>query len=145
MADKKPQNFANHTRFDPLFHFLAFPIVALTVIVAIVHCVQRPSWFSIWLIIFVVAMFVVTLRTRSYAVKLQDRIIRLEERMRLSGLISEPLRSRVGELTESQLIGLRFASDPEVPGLVQETLSKQLDRHDIKKAVKNWRPDYFRV
>ena len=114
-------------------------------IVAIVHCVQRPSWFSIWLIIFVVAMLVVTLRTRTYSVKLQDRIIRLEERMRLSGLISEPLRSRIRELTESQLIGLRFASDPEVPGLVQETLSKQLARDDIKKAVKNWRPDYFRV
>ena len=144
MADQ-PQNFANHTRFDPPFHFFAFPIIALTIIVAIVHCYQRPSWFSAWEVVFVVAVFVITFRTRTYAVKLQDRIIRLEERVRLAGLVSEPLCSRIGELSESQLIGLRFASDGEVSALVQETLSKQLSRDDIKKAVKDWRPDYFRV
>lgn len=145
MAEKTPQTFANHTRFDPPFHFFAFPIIALSIIVAIVHCYQRPSWFSAWEVIFVIAVFVITFRTRTYAVKLQDRIIRLEERLRLAGLVSEPLRSRIGELTEAQLIGLRFASDAEIPALVQETLSKQLGRDDIKKAVKSWRPDYFRV
>ena len=145
MAEKTPQTFANHTRFDPPFHFFAFPIIALSIIVAIVHCYQRPSWFSAWEVIFVIAVFVITFRTRTYAVKLQDRIIRLEERLRLAGLVSEPLRSRIGELTEAQLIGLRFASDAEIPALVQETLSKQLSRDDIKKAVKSWRPDYFRV
>lgn len=145
MAEKMPQTFANHTRFDPPFHFFAFPIIALSIIVAIVHCYQRPSWFSAWEVIFVIAVFVITFRTRTYAVKLQDRIIRLEERLRLAGLVSEPLRSRIGELTEAQLIGLRFASDAEIPALVQETLSKQLSRDDIKKAVKSWRPDYFRV
>ena len=145
MADKTPQTFANHTRFDPPFHFFAFPIIALSIIVAIVHCYRRPSWFSAWEVVFVIAVFVITFRTRTYAVKLQDRLIRLEERLRLTGLVSEPLRSRIGELTEAQLIGLRFASDAEIPALVQETLSKQLSRDDIKKAVKNWRPDYFRV
>jgi len=145
MAEKVPQNLANHTRFDPLFHFFALPVVGLTVIVAVVHFVQRRNWFSAWLVVFVVAMVIVTLRTRMYALKAQDRIIRLEERERIAGLVSDPLRSRVGELTELQLIGLRFASDAEIPGLVQQTLDKKLSRDDIKKSIKNWRADYFRV
>jgi hypothetical protein len=145
MAEKVPQNLANHARFDPLFHFFALPVVMLTVIVAVVHLVQRRNWFSAWLVVFVVAMVIVTLRARLYALKVQDRLIRLEERERIAGLVSEPLRSRIGELTESQLIGLRFASDAEIPALVQETLNKKLSRSDIKKAIKNWRPDYFRV
>jgi len=145
MAEKAPQNLANHARFDPLFHFFALPVVGLTVIVAVVHFVQRRNWFSAWLVVFVIAMVIVTLRTRMYALKAQDRIIRLEERARIAGLVSEPLRSRVGELTELQLIGLRFASDAEIPGLVQQTLDKKLSREDIKKSIKNWRADYFRV
>jgi Family of unknown function (DUF6526) len=145
MAEKVPQNLANHTRFDPLFHFFALPVVFLTVIVAIVHFVQRRSFFSAWLVVFVIAMVIVTVRARMNALKVQDRLIRLEERERIAGLVSEPLRSRIAELTESQLIGLRFASDAEIPALVQETLNKKLSRSDIKKAIKNWRPDSFRV
>lgn len=145
MAEKVQQNLANHARFDPLFHFVALPVVFLTVIVAIVHFVQRRSFFSAWLVVFVIAMVIVTVRARMNALKVQDRLIRLEERERIAGLVSEPLRSRIAELTESQLIGLRFASDAEIPGLVKETLDKKLSRADIKKAIKNWRPDYFRV
>jgi len=145
MAEKVPQNLANHARFDPLFHFFALPVVMLTVIVAVVHFVQRRNLFSAWLVVFVIAMVIVTLRARMYALKVQDRLIRLEERERIAGLISEPLRARIGELTEGQLIGLRFASDGEIPGLVKETLDKKLSRADIKRAIKNWRPDYFRV
>ena len=145
MAEKVPQNLANHTRFDPLFHFFALPVVFLTVIVAIVHFVQRRSFFSAWLVVFVIAMVIVTVRARMNALKVQDRLIRSEERERIAGLVSAPLRSRIAELTESQLIGLRFASDAEIPALVQETLNKKLSRSDIKKAIKNWRPDYFRV
>ena len=145
MAEKVPQTLANHARFDPPFHFFALPVVFLSVIVAIVHFVQRRSFFSAWLGVFVVAMVIVTLRTRMYALKVQDRLIRLEERERIAGLVSEPLRARIGELTEGQLIGLRFASDTEIPGLVKETLDKKLSRADIKKAIRHWRPDYFRV
>jgi Family of unknown function (DUF6526) len=145
MAEKVPQNLANHTRYDPPFHFFALPVVFLTVIVAIVHFVQRRSPFSAWLVVFVIAMVIVTVQARMNALKVQDRLIRLEERERIAGLVSEPLRSRIAELTESQLIGLRFSSDAEIPALVQETLNKKLSRADIKKAIKNWRPDYFRV
>jgi hypothetical protein len=96
----------------------------LTVIVALVHCLRRRNWFALWLVIFSIAIVVLTLKARLYATKLQDRIIRLEERERLYGLLTEPLRSRVGQLSEAQLVGLRFASDGEIPGLVEETLAR---------------------
>ena len=85
------------------------------------------------------------MKARLYATKLQDRIIRMEERQRLYGLLPETLRTRIGELSEGQLVGLRFASDAELPGLVEETLAKKLSRAQIKKSIKVWRPDYFRV
>ena len=80
-----------------------------------------------------------------YALRVQDRLIRLEERLRLRDLMDEPLRGRIGELTEGQLIGLRFASDAELPALVQAALAKQLSRAEIKKSITSWRGDYFRV
>ena len=145
MAEKMPQNLANHVRLDPPFHFFVLPVTALTVIAAIVHVVQRPSWFAGWLVIFAMAIVVLALRARQYALKVQDRVIRLEERLRLPGLLAEPVRSRIGDLSEAQLIGLRFASDVEVPAIVQEALQNQLSKNEIKKAVKTWRPDYWRV
>ena len=76
---------------------------------------------------------------------MQYRFIRLEERLRLTQLLSEPLRSRIPELTEDQLVGLRFASDAEVPKLVERALSEKLTRGDIKQAIQSWRPDHWRV
>jgi len=145
MANPVPQTYSNHTRWDPPFHFFALPVVLLTVIAATVHFVQRPSWFSAWLILFSVAIVIVTTKARLNALKAQDRIICMEERMRLAALLADPLRGRIGSLTESQLVGLRFACDAEIPSLVEESLAKNLSRADIKKAIKVWRPDYFRV
>jgi hypothetical protein len=82
---------------------------------------------------------------RLYARRVQDRLIRLEERERLASLLAEPLRSRVGELSEGQLVGFRFARDAEIPGLVQDTLAKRLSQSDVKKSIKVWRADSFRV
>ena len=145
MAEKIPQTFANHARFDPLFHFFALPVVVLSVIAAIVHFLWHPGLHTAALFVFSVALAIVVLKIRLYANRLQDRIIRLEERLRLSTLCSEPLRSRIPELTEAQLIALRFASDAEVPKLAERALTEKLSQADIKKAIQTWRPDYWRV
>ena len=95
--------------------------------------------------VFFFAIALLALKARLYSTRVQDRVIRLEERLRLAGLLAEPLRSRVGELTEAQLIGLRFASDAECPALVEKALREKLGRAEIKKGVQTWRADYWRV
>jgi hypothetical protein len=152
MAEKKPQTFANHTRFDPPFHFFIAPIIGLGVIFTFIHFFAhlshadfRDNMHAILLILLALALMTWLLKTRLYALKVQDRVIRLEERLRLMQLLPEPLRSRIPELTEGQLIGLRFASDAEVPKLAERALNEKLSRNDIKKAIQNWRPDYWRV
>jgi hypothetical protein len=87
----------------------------------------------------------VVVKGRFSTLKVQDRVIRLEEQLRLARLLPEPLRSRISELNEGQLIALRFASDPELPTLTERALAEKLSRADIKKAIKVWRPDYWRV
>ncbi len=145
MAEKVPQNFSNHARFDPAFHFFILPVFAISLIITIVHLVRHPGLHSAWLVVFMLAAATAVTKIRTYALKVQDRVIRLEERQRLALLLGEPLGARIGEFTESQLIGLRFASDAELPALAAKTLAENLSRTDIKKAVGQWRPDYWRV
>jgi hypothetical protein len=141
----KPQTNANHTKYDPGFHFFLLPVLAINIIVIGLELFRHPGVLGAWLLLISIALFVMAVRMRSYATHLQDRVIRLEERLRLASLLQDPLRSRIGELTDSQLIGLRFASDVELPALVQRALDEKLSRSDIKKAVTDWRPDYSRI
>ena len=152
MAEKVPQTFANHARFDPLFHFFAGPVFILGLVLALVHFFAhitegdfRDHFHAFLLILLAMALLVLALKERMYSLKVQDRVIRLEERLRLATLLPEPLRARIPELTEAQLVGLRFASDAEIPKLVERTLNEKLSRKDIKKAIQNWRPVYWRV
>jgi hypothetical protein len=145
MAEKRPQALANHMRLDPLFHFFLAPVFGLSAIAATVHFIWRPSLHSAWLFVVAVAALAAITKLRLYALRVQDRVIRLEERLRLAALLPEPLRSRIPELTEDQLIALRFASDVELPKLTEKTLSEKLSKSDIKKAIQVWRPDYWRV
>jgi len=142
---ESPQNFGNHVRWDPLYHFFALPVLLITVIATIVIVVMHPNLHNAWHVLLAAALFIAALKGRLYPLKAQDRIIRLEERLRLSTLLQEPLRSRIGELSESQLIGLRFASDGEIPALVEKTLKEKLEQKDIKQAIQSWRGDCFRV
>jgi len=145
MADLVSQNFSNHTRYDPPFHFFVLPVLVITLIATIVQLIRWPSLNSAWIVVFMVAAVVALFKIRLYALKVQDRVIRLEERLRLATLLDESLRPRIGEFTESQLVGLRFASDAELPALAARALSEKLSRDEIKKAVQQWRPDYWRV
>jgi len=145
MADASPQNYSHHTRYDPLFHFFILPVFAITLILSIVHLVRRPGLHSAWLVVLVIAAVILAFKVRLYALKVQDRVIRLEERLRLITLLDPSLRPRIGEFTESQLIGLRFASDRELPALAARALNEKLAAAEIKKAIREWRPDYWRV
>jgi hypothetical protein len=152
VAEKTPQTFANHTRFDPLFHFFLLPIFVLGVLLALIHFFAhlshsdfRDNFHAALLILLAFAFLILVFKTRSYSLKVQDRIIRLEERLRLMQILPEPLRSRIPELTEDQLCGLRFASDAELPKLVDRTLNEKLSRKQIKESIQTWRPDYWRV
>jgi Family of unknown function (DUF6526) len=152
LAEKKPQTLANHVRWDPPFHFFVLPVFALGLILTLIHFFAhithgdvRDHVHAVFLILLAVAFLTWMIKTRLYALRVQDRVIRLEERLRLTQLLSEPLRSRIPELTEDQLVGLRFASDAELPKLAERALNEKLSRDDIKKAIQTWRPDYWRV
>ncbi|HXJ85986.1 MAG TPA: DUF6526 family protein [Candidatus Binatia bacterium] len=152
MSQNLPQTFANHRRFDPLFHFFLVPVFLLGAILSLVHFFYhfresdfRDNFHSFLLIVLAVALLTLVFKVRLYALKVQDRVIRLEERLRLAQILPESLRTRIPEITEDQLIGLRFASDAELPKLVEHALNEKLQRSDIKKAIQNWRPDYWRV
>jgi Family of unknown function (DUF6526) len=152
MAETKLQTFANHTRLDPLYHLFVLPIFGLGVLFSLIHFFAhiteggfRDHFHAFLLILLAFALLVAVLRIRVYALKVQDRVIRLEERLRLTQLLAEPLRSRISELTIDQLIALRFASDAEIPKLVERVLNEKLSRKDIKKSIQNWRPDDWRV
>ena len=145
MADRAPQDFSNHTRLDPPFHFFILPAFAITLIATIVHLVRRPGLHSAWLVVVMIAAIVAIFKIRLYALKVQDRVIRLEERLRLATLLDPALRPRIPEFTESQLIALRFASDAELPALAARALNENLPAKEIKKAIQHWRPDNWRV
>jgi len=140
-----PQNFSDHTLWDPVFHFFILPVFAITLIMTIVHLVRRPGLHSAWPIVVVIAAILAIFKIRMYALRVQDRVIRLEERLRLATLIDPSLRSQIASLTESQLVALRFACDAELPALAARALNEKLAAAEIKKSIQTWRPDYWRV
>jgi hypothetical protein len=141
----KAQTYENHGRLHPFFHFVLVPILFINVILSIVWLVRNPSLTSAWYLVMALALVILATLARTNPMKVQDRVIRLEERLRLYALLPESQRHRIPELTEDQLIGLRFASDDELPALAERALNEKLTRKDIKKAIVNWRPDNWRV
>src|SRR5271154_3876939 len=120
--EKKPQTLQNHAKLDPAFHFFLAPVSLAILIATIVHLVRNFEWMSAAHVVVAVWAVVAIFKIRLYALKVQDRVIRLEERLRMEKLLPESLKSRIYELTEQQFIALRFASDAELPALVEKTL-----------------------
>ena len=145
MAETTPQDYRHHRRYDPWYHFFGLPILLVAFFVQLWHAIKAPSGWTIWETVVAAALAVVALKARTFALRVQDRIIRLEERLRLATVLSGPLRDRASALTPDQLIGLRFAADPEVAALVQAALDENLTGEAIKKRIQTWRPDFLRV
>jgi Family of unknown function (DUF6526) len=146
MAEKLPQTYANHTRFQPPFHFVLLPGGLVLLTLTIVNVVRRYHQLNAWILLLIGILFpLASFLIRTNSLRVQDRLIRLEERLRLRALLSADLSARIPELTEAQLIALRFASDEELPALVARVLAAKTPAPDIKKAIVTWRADTFRV
>jgi hypothetical protein len=139
MAETR-QTRANHMRLDPWFHFVLFPGLALFLIWTVVHWVRHVGSEPAMFVAIALLLIVMALRVRPYALKVQDRVIRLEERLRL-----ERLCGRIPELTEAQWIALRFAADEEAVALAERAAAEGWQPQQIKDAIKTWRGDYWRV
>jgi hypothetical protein len=140
-----PQDFKHHGRFDPAFHFIGSFLLLANLVAAIVHLVRHFGLWNVWVVVMSIGVFVPYFLIRVYPLKVQDRVIRLEERLRLKELAPAEWRPQITKLTEDQLIGLRFASDEEVVALAGQALNENLNRKQIKERIKTWRPDYWRV
>ncbi len=142
---QSPQSLKNHARFDPLFHFVLAWVAIINVIVAIVFVVHRRDFYSVWFLVLSLAAFGALFRLRQYPLKVQDRVIRLEERLRLQALAPSEWHTQIYKLTEDQLIALRFAGDDEVVELAKQALEHNLSRKQIKERIRSWRADNWRV
>ena len=146
MNETPAQSYANHVRRLPRPYLAAGTVLAANVIVATAQLVLRPGWLAAFGVAVALALFGVLWFVRTNSLVVQDRVVRLEERLRLERLLPDDLRGRIGELGVGQLAALRFASDAEVTELVRQVLAGELrDRDAIKRRVRDWRPDHLRV
>lgn len=141
-----PQNFANHTRWHPPFHFFVVPVMLINLIWSIVLFVMSPGWNSGWWIVVSLALVVLTFLVRLNSLKVQDRLIRLEETIRYQQVLSPAVRQQASALSCDQIVALRFAADDELEELLDRVAAGNFAKtRDIKQAIKNWRADTFRV
>ncbi len=141
-----PQTLANHTRWHAPFHFFIAPVMLINFIWSVVLFIKDPNWNSGWWIIVSAALVVLAAMVRTNSLKVQDRLIRLEEKLRYQQILSPALCQQAGALTPGQMVALRFAGDDELEALVAAAVAGKFSKTgDIKRAIKNWRADTFRV
>ena len=145
MADSG-QNYSNHTRWFPLYHFIAVPILVLNFVNAGRHVWQNPNRSTAFAALVAFGILMAASASRAMAVKVQDRVIRLEVLARMRGVLPADLQARMHELTPGQMVALRFASDKELADLVRDVLAGKLaNQKAIKLAIKEWQGDYLRA
>ena len=143
-----PQTYKNHGRMDPLFHYFIAPVLLANIVVSIVWFIRHHAahrHIAPWFILMSVALLCIAGLTREYALKAQDRTIRLEERLRLASLVSPSELVELDSLTMRQYIALRFASNPELPALARRAIRENLTAKQIKQNISVWRPDNDRI
>ena len=146
MAEQPNQSLANHARYVPLYHFVLAAILFANLVFAVVHVAKHPTLYDSWMgLALALALLIIAWYLREFAKTVQDLVIRLEETLRMERLLPPDLRGRTGELSVRQIIGLRFAGDAELPGLVRKALDEKLSERAIKQSVQQWRPDHLRA
>jgi hypothetical protein len=147
MANEKSQNLQNHTRLVPPFHMFVLPVLLLNAGWSIYHMVKTGISFETVLgVLLAFALLLFALYSRTFTLTVQDRVIRLEMRLRLAEVLPPDLRPRVPEFTAGQLISLRFAGDAELPALARKVLDDKMgDRKAIKQLIKDWQGDFLRA
>lgn len=150
MADTTEQNFANHSKLVPGYHFVIFGILGINFLWTLYRLFWGlpgvPVFDRLLAVLLAVAFLLIALYARTFPLKAQDRVIRLEETLRMQRLFPPDLQTRIGELRGSQFIALRFASDEELPELTRAVLDGGIrDTKEIKKMIRNWRADHFRL
>ncbi|HSG08564.1 MAG TPA: DUF6526 family protein [Longimicrobiales bacterium] len=141
-----PQSYENHAKMVPMFHGVTFGLLVINLAWTGVRAFRDFSTGTFVALLLAVALILVMFWARLFALGVQDRVIRLEERLRMAQLLPDDLKPRIGDFTTEQLIALRFASDEELPGLARRVLNEGItDRKTIKQAVKNWRADHQRI
>ena len=140
------QNFENHTKRVPAFHFVVLPIFFLNIIWCIERVIRQHTFGTVVSLLVAIALLLLAFNARIFALTVQNRIIRLEMQLRLQQLLPQDLKPRIPEFTLAQLVSLRFASDAELPELSRKVLDEKLnDPNAIKKLIRNWQPDYLRA
>lgn len=140
------QNFQNHTKFFPMFHFFVLPVLVANLIRAIVELVRAFSWSTAFGVLLALALVALAFAARLMALTVQDRVIRMEMWLRLQHALPADLKPRIPEFTRGQLVAMRFASDAELPALARKVLDERLtERKAIKQLVQNWQADHLRA
>jgi uncharacterized protein DUF6526 len=141
------QSFQNHAKWVPPYHFFVLPVLLINLGFSIFWCVK--AWFTVsgvLSVVFAAALFVGMAMARAMVMRVQDRVIRIEERIRFERLLPANMHARIGEFTMDQLVALRFASNAELPELARRVLEEKVnDRKAIKQMIKTWRPDFARA
>ena len=144
----RPQSYEHHTRLDPLVHLTTMPLFFLNLGVSIYYTVHHwpvHNKLACWWIVMSVTLIISNTAARVAALRAQDRVIRLEEKLRLASLVSSHELAELDSLTMQQYIALRFASNPELPELAQRAIRENLTAKQIKQSIKYWRADNYRV
>ena len=140
------QSYKKHARWLPLFHFFVMPALLVNVVMAAWGVIQSPGFWTLWSVVFAIALLGLGFLSRIQALTVQDRVIRLEMRLKMRQLLPPDLQPRINDLTHRQLVALRFASDEELPELVREVLAGRLaSSKEIKMRVKSWQADWLRA
>lgn len=140
------QTFAHHTRWFPLYHFFVLPAIIVNIGAAAVHAARHPSPWNAWIVVMAVTLGGLAVAVRVMTLTVQDRVIRLEMRLRFAALLPPDQAAQAADLPVRQLVSLRFAGDDELPGLVSRCLAGELcGRNDVKRAIRDWQADWLRA